>query len=213
MEVETDMTEGYEQTSTRRAPASAAQGRLWLLSQLEDERSAYNVLLPLRFVGDLDVPALRSALSGLVERHEILRTRYVAQDGEPVQVIEAPAPVELAETDLSTMDEDGQESALDAAFDDAETRPFDLGTGPVLRAALLRLAAHRHVLLLSVHHIAIDAGSTPVLYRDLAAGYRAHLAGTTDGLPPLAFQYADHAVRERAAMTGELTGRAAGVLA
>ncbi|MBB4761974.1 non-ribosomal peptide synthetase [Amorphoplanes digitatis] len=201
------MTEGYEQTSTRRAPASAAQGRLWLLSQLEDERSAYNVLLPLRFVGDLDVPALRSALSGLVERHEILRTRYVAQDGEPVQVIEAPAPVELAETDLSTMDEDGQESALDAAFDDAETRPFDLGTGPVLRAALLRLAAHRHVLLLSVHHIAIDAGSTPVLYRDLAAGYRAHLAGTTDGLPPLAFQYADHAVRERAAMTGELTGR------
>ncbi|MEU7907106.1 amino acid adenylation domain-containing protein [Actinoplanes sp. NPDC049118] len=209
------MTEAYEQTSTARrpgarpdrVPVSAAQGRLWLLSQLEEERSAYNVLLPLRFVGDLDVPALRSALSGLVERHEILRTRYAAEDGEPVQVIEAPAPVELAETDLSTTDDDAREDALDAAFADAETRPFDLGTGPVLRAALLRLAADRHVLLLSVHHIAIDAGSTPVLYRDLAAGYRAHLAGTAADLPPLPLQYADHAVRERAEMTGELTGR------
>jgi amino acid adenylation domain-containing protein len=205
------MTEAYEQTRTTprpgerpgRAPTSAAQGRLWLLSQLEDERSAYNVLLPLRFLGDLDVDALRSALSGLVARHEILRTRYESENGEPVQIIEPASPVELAVTDLSTMDADEQDDALDAAFEDAETRPFDLSTGPVLRAELLRLAVDRHVLLLTVHHIAIDAGSTPVLYRDLAALF----TGTEAGLPELPLQYADHAIRERDEMTRERTGR------
>ncbi|MFC5943070.1 non-ribosomal peptide synthetase [Micromonospora harpali] len=212
------MTEVYEPTrqparsgpdpdGSRRAPTSFAQGRLWLLSQLEGERSAYNVLVPLRFRGDLDAAALTDAVTALVARHEVLRTVYRAEAGEPVQVVRPAEVVPVPLTDLSALTDDDREEALDAAFEDAETRPFDLAEGPVLRARLLRVAADEHVLLLSVHHIAIDAPSTPVLYRDLAALYRAAATGAPADLPPLAVQYADHAARERAALAGPLRER------
>ncbi|MGW1060507.1 non-ribosomal peptide synthetase [Micromonospora rubida] len=201
---------GPEPDGCRRAPTSSAQGRLWLLSQIEGERSAYNVLVPLRFRGDLDVAALTDAVSALVARHEVLRTVYRAEAGEPVQVVRPADPVPVPVTDLSGLDDSDREEALDAAFEDAETRPFDLADGPVLRARLLRVAADEHILLLSVHHIAIDAPSTQVLYRDLAALYRAGATGAPADLPPLPTQYADHAVRERAAMAGPLRERQLG---
>jgi hypothetical protein len=56
-------------------PASFAQQRLWFLDRLEPDRATYNVPLATRLRGPLDVAALASALSALVERHEALRAR------------------------------------------------------------------------------------------------------------------------------------------
>ncbi|GII66113.1 hypothetical protein Skr01_61980 [Sphaerisporangium krabiense] len=192
------------------APLTADQERLWFLEQLRPDTAAYNLPMAVRLRGPLDVPRLRTALSGVVARHEALRTAFPAEDGTPRQVVldvaEAPIPVEdapgLGEPELR-------------AWADAVARvPFDLAAGPPLRARLLRVDDREHVLLLVVHHIVFDSWSLRVLVQELAALYDDPEAS----LPALPVQCGDHAAWERelrdsGAMDGHLDywrGRLAG---
>ena len=75
--------------------------------------------------------------------------------------------------------------------------PFDLATGPVARAALVRLADDDHVLVLAVHHIACDGWSVDILLADLFALYEARRDGRPPGLAELPVQYGDYAIRQR----------------
>ena len=183
-------------------PLSFAQQRLWFLAQLEPESAAYNVPTAVRLTGVLDLPALAAALGGVVIRHETLRTTFPAVAGEPVQEI-APAggPLELPLVDLGALPEPEVEARRLAAAE--ALCPFDLVRGPLLRGALLRLAAGEHIALLSMHHIVSDAWSKGVLLRELAALYAASREGRPSPLPPLPVQSADFAVWQRSWMEGE----------
>ncbi|HEV7672584.1 MAG TPA: non-ribosomal peptide synthase/polyketide synthase [Thermoanaerobaculia bacterium] len=187
-----------------RFPLSFAQARLWFLDQFIPRRSAYNVPMVLAIDGPLEVPSLRAALDQIVARHEILRTTYSIEVGE--QILHPAAPLPLQVVDLS------------AAFGDAEPRaaakirerievPFDLQTGPMLRASLFRLAPERHLLLVNIHHIATDGWSAGVLIREIEALYRSDLAGTPAKLPELPVQYLDFAVWQRRRVEGPARDR------
>ncbi|TDP92957.1 non-ribosomal peptide synthetase [Labedaea rhizosphaerae] len=158
-------------------PLSPAQKRLWFLDQFVTDSSSYFVPVVLRLQGTLDVPALRRALAGIVERHEVLRTSVVVHDDEPVGLIQP-----VSRFDLEVVDVEGDLADAIAA----ETfRPLDLAAGLPIRATLLRIADEDAVLCLTVHHMAFDGGSLDVLFDELAQLYR----GAT--LPALAVQYAD----------------------
>ncbi|MGW0809523.1 amino acid adenylation domain-containing protein [Nonomuraea sp. NPDC002799] len=175
-------------------PLSAAQSGLWVLDQLRPGGADYLVPIALRLRGDLSGLDLPGALDELVRRHEILRTRYAAgPDGEPVQVIDPPAPVDLARDDLA----DAGPGALEALLHAETTRPIDLAAGPVLRARLVRLTGDEHLLLIVAHHIAMDGWAIGLLVRELAA----LCAGERP--PPPALQYADHAAWQRRELPAE----------
>jgi non-ribosomal peptide synthetase component F len=183
-------------------PASFAQLRLWLHDQIEPGRAAYNVPIGRRMRGVLDVSALERALSLIVERHEPLRTVFDAPEGQALQVVMPAAPVALDIVDLTHLPSGARESeALRVARAEAN-RPFDLRTGPVFRAVLVRLAADDHVLLLTAHHIAIDGWSIGILMRELTEAYNAFVAGEAPTLPELPIQYADYALWQRDALSG-----------
>jgi amino acid adenylation domain-containing protein len=184
-------------------PTSYGQQRLWLIDQMEQGSTAYNILVPVRLRGRLDTEALAAGLSGVVARHEVLRTTYRADGDRTIQVVGPPEPVTPAYADLAGLGPAEREQALSDAFVTEETTPFDLAAGPVVRARLLRLAPDDHVLLICVHHIAVDAESVPLLYDELARGYGARVAGTTPDLPPLPAQYGDYAAAQRDRMRGE----------
>ncbi|WP_203854840.1 non-ribosomal peptide synthetase, partial [Dactylosporangium siamense] len=163
-------------------PLSFAQQRLWFLHQLEPDSLEYNLMVPIAIDGELDLEALGTALTALVARHEVLRTRLVTDaDGVPWQVID-PAPERF---DLPVVDELGPDE------------PFDLAAGPLFRATLLRVATDEHVLVLVMHHVIGDEWSAGILRRELDALY----AGAD--LADLPVQYADFAVWQRQWLTGE----------
>ncbi|MFD6293001.1 amino acid adenylation domain-containing protein, partial [Streptomyces sp. NPDC060205] len=184
-------------------PLSFGQQRLWFLDQLEPGSSEYNLATSVRWDDDIDVAALRAALGGVVARHEVLRTRLVADaDGVAHQVIDEPAPFDLRIVEVSA-GADPVAAVRAVVASDARV-PFDLAQGPLLRATLVRVAAQEHVLALSMHHVVSDEWSGRVLRRELVALYEAFRAGEPDPLPPLAVQYADFAVWQRQWLSGDV---------
>ncbi len=180
-------------------PLSFAQQRLWFLDRLEGGGAVYNIPMAYRLAGALDVAALERSLDEIVRRHEVLRTTFAQHDGVPVQVI-APAMKLRCEVVEAPAGMDRRE-ALQRWADQEARRPFDLATGPLIRAGLFRVAHDEHVLVLTMHHIVSDGWSVEVLWRELHALYDALRQQLPSPLPELPIQYADYAVWQREQLT------------
>ncbi|MFD8818255.1 amino acid adenylation domain-containing protein, partial [Streptomyces sp. NPDC059627] len=190
----------------RPLPLSFAQQRLWFLHQMDPEEVMYNVPSPIWLGAGLDVRAIGEALTAVVARHEVLRTRLVADpDGVARQVIDAPRPVPLMTADLSGLAD--PVAALHQLIVRDAVAPFDLAAGPLLRVCLARLGTAGHVLVLSMHHVVSDEWSARIFGRELELLYRAYRAGEPDPLPPLTVQYADYAAWQRSWLTGAVIDR------
>ncbi|MBX8549945.1 amino acid adenylation domain-containing protein [Pseudomonas cichorii] len=174
-----------------RIPLSYAQQRMLFLWQLEPGNIAYNVPLAVRLNGQLDERALAQALERLVQRHETLRTRFVSVEGEFHQEILEQASVALEVAQASSDDIEAQVKA------ELQT-PFDLLSGTLLRVKLFRLNDAEHVLTVCMHHVVSDGWSGELLIREFVQLYQAQVAGLPAQLPPLAIQYADYAIWQRA---------------
>jgi hypothetical protein len=177
-------------------PTSFAQQRLWLLDQLEPGGHLYNLPVAVRLQGELDVRALEATLNEIIRRHEVLRTRFGMVDGEPAQIVAVEAPRYRLQAIAVK-----EEEVRPLARAEAEA-PFDLGTGPLLRVKLLRVAAEDHVVLFTMHHIISDGWSTSILVREVTALYEAYGKGAASPLPELAIQYADYAAWQREWLQG-----------
>ena len=189
-------------------PLSYAQQRLWFLDQLEPNSAAYNIPVALRLRGELRPESLDSALSEIVRRHEVLRTRFEIIDGEARQVIAPAGDVSIArlieKRDLSTLPPDDREAEVQRQVHDEAAVPFDLARGPLLRVRLFHLSSTEHVLLVTMHHIVSDGWSMGILVREFVALYQAHEARKTSSLLEMPFQYADYAVWQREWLQGEV---------
>ncbi len=185
-------------------PLSFAQQRLWFLDQMDPGNPLYNVPRTIRMKGTMDVAALRKALNDLVARHEVLRTRYVAQDSHPVQKIETQVTLEMPAVEVSGRSAAEKEEGARRVLQAESGKPFDLASGPVLDAKLYVLSDDEHILFLNMHHIATDGWSTGVLLNDLAALYQAAKEKTVAQLPELDIQYADYAAWQRNWLRGEV---------
>ena len=185
---------GVEETGP--APLSFAQERLWLLDQIAPGTAAYNMPGAFRLRGALDGPALDRAVGEIVRRHEALRTTFRVEAGRPVQCVEA-RPFSLPWIDLSALPVPVRSATVDGLAREEAVRPFDLATGPLFRAALLRLAGEEHAVLYTMHHIVSDGWSMGVFFEEVAALYAAFAAGRPSPLPELPLQYAGFARRQR----------------
>ena len=185
-------------------PLSFAQSRLWFLDQLLGPSPIYNIAVALRLGGDLDVDALGAALGDVVGRHESLRTLFPAPEGIPQQRVRA-----IEQTDFGWQVVDASAwmpGRLAEAIAEAARYTFDLTTEIPLRARLFRVTDDEHVLVATVHHIAADGVSLMPLVRDLGVAYASRCAGQPPGWAPLAVQYVDYTLWQRAQL-GDLDDR------
>ncbi|MHA6533452.1 non-ribosomal peptide synthetase [Paenibacillus sp. BAC0078] len=170
-------------------PASPAQQRLYVVSQLDAEGIGYNIPWALEIAGELDTERVRESLNLLAERHESFRTSFAMQEDQLMQRIAECVEVPLEVTESTEEEAEARVKAF--------VRPFDLSEAPLLRAGLIRLEEERHVLLLDMHHIISDGTSMDVFVDEFARLY----AG--EKLAPLAIHYKDYAVWLREKMQGE----------
>ncbi len=184
--------------------ASFGQEQLWFLDQFAPGQVTYNVPTVMRIRGPFDTGALGRAMDGLIARHEVLRTRLVADGlGLPVQVIDPVVPAVVEVLDLTGFEPDKVLARLRELVLAEAMRPFDLAAGPLLRACLVRLGEAEHVLVAVFHHAVFDGWSAGVLVRDLAALYGGEVCGEEPGVGELPVQFADYAVWERERLRGE----------
>jgi amino acid adenylation domain-containing protein len=194
-------------------PLSYAQERLWTLQQLEPDSPFYNIAVALRLNGRLDVAALAQSLNTVIARHEALRARFGTVHGSPVQIIAPEVRLTLEVEDVAAAAQaNGRSTAPEALAlkmaNEEAARPFDLQSGPLLRARLLRLRPAEHLFLLTFHHIIIDGWSTRILIEEVALLYGAYAAGREAALPELAIQYADFAAWQQQWLRGDLATQA-----
>ncbi|MBD1911607.1 MULTISPECIES: non-ribosomal peptide synthetase [unclassified Leptolyngbya] len=205
--IENDSTERQiipQRSNEQSAPLSFAQQRLWYLDQLEPDSYAYHICKAIRLQGSLDVAALQQALDAIMERHEPLRTCFVATNGIPSQVILPHQPFELPLIDLSQRAAGDRDAELQKILTREEQRPFTLSMDLMLRATLVRLQPEEHVLQVVVHHICSDGLSMEILFRELRDLYQAFRSGQPNPLVALPVQYADFAEWQRQWFAGEV---------
>ncbi|MCU1640641.1 MAG: tycC 4 [Nocardia sp.] len=181
-------------------PLSPAQQRMWFLNRFDGNSIAYTIPLALRLTGELDVAAMQAAVAAVVARHETLRTVYPETAAGPVQVI---LPAERAVQALQPIDSTEAELPqrileLAAAFDVTSEVP--------VRLRLFRITDARrteYVFAGALHHISADGSSVVPFVRDLMHAYGTHLAGQAPVWSPMAVQYADYALWQRALLGAE----------
>jgi amino acid adenylation domain-containing protein len=186
----------------RPLPLSFAQQRLWFLNQLLPGNAAYNIFNAVQMSGRFTLATLKRAFDALIQRHEALRTTFAAGATDPVQVIAPALALALPVVDLSRLGGEAQQRLVQRLATAQAQRPFDLVAGPLLHATLLRVGAHEHLLLLSLHHAIADGWSMGIFIRELVALYESFASGQPSALPPLPIQYADYAVWQRAWVQG-----------
>ncbi len=168
------------ESSASTHPLSFGQRSLWFLYNLAPGSPAYTITYAGLVSGDLDVHALERAAQALVDRNAVLRTTYAIRDGQPVQLVHPNWRVRMARHDLGPY-----ERELEGWLRRESNRPFDLETGPVFRLTLLRRGPHEHVLVLAMHHIAVDFWSIDIMLDDLRLLY----AGRDGWRRPTAARY------------------------
>src|SRR5471030_1427601 len=175
---------------SERFSLSPAQERLWFLWQLDPDDVSYNLSGALRLEGSLHIDKMRAALAHVVQRHEVLRTRFVESDGQAWQVVGESG---YGWTDIDPAGANPLEGRLQAL----SLQPFDLTRGPLLRVALLHDASGSHVLHVSMHHIISDHASVKLLLDEFVSAYEQLCKAGTPTAEPLPVQYGDYAAWQK----------------
>ena len=188
----------------RPLPLSFGQERLWQVEQLHTSTAVHNLRAVFRLTGPLNSQVLHRSIQAIVDRHDILRTRFPAVNGEPVAVVEPQYAIELPIVDLTHLNPEAQAQEVSNLARTAVQTPFNLEQLPLIRYQLLILGPNDHVLLRTVHHIVNDVWTDTVRLRELAQLYSAFLAEKPSPLPDLDIQYGDFAAAQRQWLQGQV---------
>jgi amino acid adenylation domain-containing protein len=190
--------------NTENLELSFAQKRLWILNQLEPGNPFYNIPAALKLKGKLDVDALKFSFNEIIQRHEVLRTKFNVIDGQPILEIVPQQTITLPIVDLREIALTEREAKVQSLADAEFRKPFNLASEPLLRGTLLQLDEAEYILLLTMHHIVSDGWSTDILIREVAAIYECFTQGKPSPLPQLTIQYTDYAIWQRKWLQGEV---------
>ncbi len=197
------MSESSEPTWSRQVerpvqyPCSLAQMRFWVLDQLDPGNPSLNVAVRWRLEGMVTTAELEAAWGTILDRHQVLRSRFVRIDGEPLQVVGALVSLRIREVDLTDLSAAAaEEMAERLAVTEAGT-PFNLALAPLIRLTRILLAQNVSVLLVTAHHIVCDGWSIGILAHEMGEICAARQAGRIPALPVLALQYGEYALWQR----------------
>jgi len=178
-------------------PLSTTQTRCWFLDRMKPGNTSLNIAVRWEVRGKVRAESIERAFQHVIERHEILRTRFVEVDGNPVQQVMERAEFKLDLVDIRTVPDDAQMARVDEIVKEGASRPFDLSRPGLIRAVLIRLAAERAILAFTIHQTCFDGFSIKVLGAEIGTAAQAFEEGRTPQLPDLPLQYGDFTLWQR----------------
>ncbi|HLP88083.1 MAG TPA: SDR family NAD(P)-dependent oxidoreductase [Nostocaceae cyanobacterium] len=185
-------------------PLSYAQQRLWYLDQLQPNNIAYNIYIAVSIVGLLDIPTLQQSFNEIIRRHEILRTNFITEKGQPIQIIHPSLNLELPLIDLTNLEKTQQQETIPNLIQQEISQPFTLAQEPLLRAKILQCSSTEYIFILTQHHIISDAWSMGIFIQELITLYTAFSHKQPSPLPELSIQYANFATWQHQYLQGEV---------
>jgi amino acid adenylation domain-containing protein len=169
---------------------SSAQRRMWFMYELKPSDNSYNISLAVRIQGKISLTLMQKAFDAVIERHAILRTVYAYRDNQVVQIIQEPHSIKFNHMDWRNYSDQVQQEKLTQLERPGE--PFNLESGPVIRATLISLSGEEQAALyLEIHHIASDATSIITVFDDLMYYYEKLISNSSHKLPQLELEYVD----------------------
>ncbi len=186
-----------------KVPTSFPQERLWLVNQVNPNSSAHNIPLTFQLGAGLNIAALKQGLLDIVDRHAILRTRYIGVGNETVGLVSDVDEFFFLVEDISGVaSKDGDENSGETITKFIRT-PINLGVEFPFKALLVKLPDEKYTLVLLLHHIVFDGWSESILFEELEQGYKKYLHGTAKKSDSLEIQYSDFASWQRLWLSGE----------
>jgi amino acid adenylation domain-containing protein len=187
----------FRRDKSQHYPLSFAQQRLWFLSRLDTENSAYNITGAARLVGNLNLEIFRQALEEVIQRHEVLRSNFIEHDGEPVVTLSDFSSLELVIERLPAQSGEAQEAFFRQVLSEEQHYTFDLEHEHLIRLRLVEIEPNDHRLIVNVHHIVADGWSIGLLIKEVGELYSNKVEFGQFHLPPLVIQYGDYAIWNR----------------
>ncbi|MEO6230171.1 MAG: non-ribosomal peptide synthase/polyketide synthase [Ferruginibacter sp.] len=191
----------FDRNEIKQVPLSFSQERLWFINQLEGSVQ-YHLPIVLKLKGKLNIDALKKAFGYIIERHEVLRTIILEEDGRPFQQVSKSNQCQLTISDGAAYKNDV--ALLQPVIEKLIRAPFDLAKDFMLRAHLVQIDEAENILVVTMHHIASDGWSLGIIVQEVAELYRAFEENRLPQLPVLPVQYADFAYWQKTFLQGEV---------
>jgi len=189
-------------------PLSLAQERLWFIEQYEGGTNAYHMPMVFELADNTAIDGVKYAIQQIVSRHEVLRSTIDQGDQQNGMQIVHDATLKVQELTFTN------QTDLEILIKKEIHRPFSLSNEYPIRVVFYKLASMasdpdpsfgRKVVLINIHHIAVDGWSLDILQNELIAYYEAYIRrDTMFRLPNLQIQYKDYALWQRSYLTGEI---------
>lgn len=186
---------GWNAPRDRALPLTFSQERIWRIAAPRASEDRNIVEKTFHLSGPIDVDLLSRSLEEVIRRHEILRTTFDQQDGQPHQIVHPAALEGLQYADVSSHP-DAEEEAL-RRIRHSSLQTMDLVRGPLTRMFLYKTGTNEHRLTLLFHHLLHDARSLEILSREVSVIYEAFGKGLPSPLAPLSLQVVDFAAWQR----------------
>jgi amino acid adenylation domain-containing protein len=177
------------------------QERLWILQQLDPGSPAYNVpgIIPLENGGDtLNEDIIKNILAALMDRHESLRTYFIARKEKPVQRVAAAADIPFKSEDISALEPEEKINRQRQIIGEIIGAPFNLERAPLLRSALIKTGADTGIFVFNMHHIISDGWSMEILKKEFFQLHQAYTQHRQPDLERPQTRYRDFARWQRA---------------
>ncbi|MEM7555656.1 MAG: amino acid adenylation domain-containing protein [Cyanobacteria bacterium P01_A01_bin.84] len=194
-----------EKNTSHHYPLSFAQQGLWFIHQLNPDTPTYNIPIVINLKGSVNQAILQECLNEIVRRHEVLRTSFTLNDGQPVQVINQAEPLTLTVEDLRSLSESQRSRAIGCLTAEFIQEPFDLSSKSLIRAKFAQISDKDYHLIIVLHHIIADGWSIGIFIKELVGLYDTYYKNEVPQLPELPIQYRDFLNWQRKSIDSERT--------
>ncbi|MFK7750329.1 MAG: amino acid adenylation domain-containing protein [Kordia sp.] len=175
-------------------PLSVSQKRFWAIDQINSNANSYNIPSEFPLEGDYDIALFEKAIMAVIDRHEILRTVFKQDENQDLKQWILDTETLNFKMIFKNFEEseNGKQKAYSYIDKDAY-KPFNLETGPLLRAAIFKIDTNKFIFYFNMHHIISDGWSMNLLSKEVMEFYEAFKNGQQPQLPVLKIQHKDFA--------------------